>query len=251
MGEKRKGWIRDALNSIVINRRTHITPSTEFRSQTNDDGTHTISGYCAMFSVLSREMPSAGSYTIREQLAPGCFDSALASSDLDVTLNWNHSDQFILARTTNGSLKLSTDAIGLRFEANIAPTSYASDLGVLMSSGILNQCSFAFTVDPDDIETTTVNGQTVETIRSITTLYDCAICTRGAYPQPFAAYRSNEQALNEIIANAMKAFAEQNPEVPEVRTNNGSEETLKASEVHKNKVARAVALLDLQYKQIH
>src|SRR5579862_1952244 len=123
-----------------MNRRSYVNQKAQFRSEQNADGTHTITGYAALYSVLSNELAPG----VREKIAPGAFDAALTKSE--VTANINHDDTFLLGRTSSGTLTLSTDSMGLRFEVVLPDTSYARDLGVLMSRGDIRECSFAFTV---------------------------------------------------------------------------------------------------------
>ena len=52
------------------------------------------------------------------------------------------------ARTAAGSLELTSNAHGLRYFAEVTPTSYAADLRNLMADGVVTGSSFAFTVAP-------------------------------------------------------------------------------------------------------
>ncbi len=202
-----------------------------------------------MYSVASNEMPGMYSYTtgetvsVVEMLAPGCFDDAIKNS-ADVTCNINHDDDRLLGRTSSGTLKLTLDNVGLAFECTFpAGISYAEDLKILMQRGDMNQCSFAFTLDPANIVTSTVNGQCVETITKVEELYDVSVVTRGQYPQPFSTYRN----LEELVT---KLSSEKNPQTVENRTieTEVNEPKDEAHERKSFKKARMLALLDLQYK---
>ncbi|GAG85292.1 unnamed protein product, partial [marine sediment metagenome] len=92
----------------------------------------------------------------------------------------NH-DGLPLARTTNGTLRLSTDATGLRYEAEVANTSLGRDLVELMKNGTINQSSFAFTVDDDSWEVK--DGMNVRTINKVSRLYDVSAVTYPAYEE--------------------------------------------------------------------
>uniref|UniRef100_UPI001642DB95 HK97 family phage prohead protease n=3 Tax=Bacillaceae TaxID=186817 RepID=UPI001642DB95 len=65
-------------------------------------------------------------------------------------------EDFPLARNTvpgeSGRLELEIDGIGLKFRFKPSDTSYARDLMENIRSGVINQCSFAFSLDYNDQE---------------------------------------------------------------------------------------------------
>lgn len=119
-----------------------------------------------------------------------CFDgwyekvdrNAFANADMsDVCLKYNHNDNiFILARTRNGSLKLTIDDHGVFIHAELIDTTTNRDVYEMVRSGLLNEGSFAFTVE-NWTETKDENGDVHRTITSIGKLFDVAICPNGAY----------------------------------------------------------------------
>ncbi|MBV5122259.1 HK97 family phage prohead protease, partial [Bacillus halotolerans] len=83
--------------------------------------------------------------------------NALDSADLsNVIALFNHQQDFPLARNTvsgdAGRLDLEIDGIGLKFRFNPSDTSYARDLMENVRSGVINQCSFAFSLDYGDAD---------------------------------------------------------------------------------------------------
>src|SRR5689334_17096562 len=78
--------------------------------QLRTDAKPMISGYA---SVYNRETVIMGLW--RERVAPGAFESALAGKD-DVRGLFNHNPDIILGRNTAGTLTLSDDEEGLRYE---------------------------------------------------------------------------------------------------------------------------------------
>lgn len=74
---------------------------------------------------------------------------ALDECDMsDVVLRYNHNDsQYTLARTRNKSLVLDLREDGLYFKADLIPTTTNKDAYLMVKSGLLDKCSFAFTVD--------------------------------------------------------------------------------------------------------
>lgn len=168
------------------------TFAAEYRASSSDAG-HVIEGYAALYNVLSEPIyymyDSEGQRkAVRERLAPGAFDGAVGA-EADVTSNINHDDDRLLGRTSSGTLSLKADNLGLQFKTDVPDTSYARDLGVLMQRGDIRDCSFAFTVDQADIERSAEGDYIVETVKRVSKLYDVAVVTRGAYPQPFSVFR--------------------------------------------------------------
>ena len=88
-----------------------------------DDGkpSRTITGYASKFETWSE--PIYGWF--KEQIARGAFDKTDMS---DVVMVFNHDISGILARTTSGTLKLSVDKVGLRFEFDAPETTLGNDM---------------------------------------------------------------------------------------------------------------------------
>lgn len=101
-------------------------------------GIRPVGGYAATFN----EPAEIGGLFI-EVLAPGCFTSALERGD-DVLAVFNHDNDRILGRTSNGTLRLSQDAKGLSWTADPPDTVWARDLLVSIGRGDVSECSFAF-----------------------------------------------------------------------------------------------------------
>jgi HK97 family phage prohead protease len=81
----------------------------------------------------------------KETVRRGAFEKTLAGRP-DVQLLCEHQG-LPLARTTNGSLTLSEDGRGLRFDASMDKSDPVSALlKSKIGSGLLDQCSFAFRV---------------------------------------------------------------------------------------------------------
>jgi HK97 family phage prohead protease len=118
-----------------IERRTYTVRNVEARS---DDGEMRLSGYAAVFNEASLPLP------FREFIAPGAFRKTLQETP-DVRLLINH-EGLPLARTKNGTLTLTEDQNGLRFDAVLADTSESRDLYTLIERGDVDQMSFAFRV---------------------------------------------------------------------------------------------------------
>lgn len=97
----------------------------------------TLSGYAATFN----DPTAIGGFT--ERIAPGAFARSLASGR-DVLALLDHRPDVLLGRTRSGSLKLSEDAKGLRFELSLPDTAAARDVIALAERGDLGGMSFGF-----------------------------------------------------------------------------------------------------------
>jgi len=119
----------------------------------------------------------------KERVAKGAFDNVL-SRDPHVLHLIDHDTSKVLSSTRNKTLELRSDPKGLHMWSKVAPTSYASDLRVLMERKDVDQSSFAFTVANDDWNEKTVDGKTVveRTIHEVGELFDVTTTAMGAYP---------------------------------------------------------------------
>lgn len=126
-----------------------------------------LEGYAALFNTVT----DLGSF--REMIAPGAFDEVL---DDDVRLLLNH-DGAPLARTKNGTLKLSVDERGLHYRAQLSDTQAGRDLYTMVKRGDISQSSFGFTIKEQDVE-----ADGLRVIRKVGTLLDVSPVSFPAYP---------------------------------------------------------------------
>lgn len=132
-----------------------------------------------------------------ETIRPGAFRNALAEGQ-DVRALFNHDSNMLLGRTKSGTLRLSEDATGLRFEVD-PPDSDVADLVVqAISRGDLDGCSFGFMVRDGGSVWTIVEGPDGDEQynRELTDLdiYDVGPVTYPAYQDTSVAVRSLEGA---------------------------------------------------------
>ena len=144
-----------------------------------DDGGLTLSGYAAVFN---RESENLGGFV--EVLKPGCFKEVL-TNDPDVRGLLNHDANTIFARTRNGSLTLEEDKTGLKFTATIDPSDDdGRKVYQKVKSGLIDQCSFAFSVDDKGQEwSDRDDGLSLREITNVNYLGDVSAVTYPAYPQ--------------------------------------------------------------------
>lgn len=119
-----------AIDGVSIERRAE-----------GDEESLRLSGYAAVFN---RETDIAGIFT--EVIRPGAFGRAVEDGQ-DVALLFNHDPSTVMARTTNGTLVLREDNIGLWFEAELDPRDQdAQRVVTKVERGNVSQGSFAFNV---------------------------------------------------------------------------------------------------------
>lgn len=153
----------------------------QMRTATDEDDEPVIEGYAAKYNKPSEVL---GGFTrFIEQIAPGAFDDADMSN---VVATINHDPNQVLGRS-GVNMTLSSDAIGLKFTVKPTDTSFARDLIANIKAGVINQCSFAFTVantdEAQDWEESNQDGVDYErTIRQIDRLFDVSVVTTPAYP---------------------------------------------------------------------
>lgn len=145
-------------------------------------------GYASVFNV---EATIAGFF--REKIAPGAFTTAIKEDD--VRGLFNHDPNFVLGRNTAGTLALSEDESGLRYEADPPDTQWARDLMVSVKRGDVNQSSFGFQVVRE--EWTNPENRAELPLRTIleARLFDVSVVTYPAYEETSAEARTKAEAL--------------------------------------------------------
>ena len=96
-----------------------------------------LTGYAAVFGVPAK----IGSFT--ESIRAGAFTRTLAAGG-DTLALLNHNDAHVLARVSNGSLRLHQDSRGLAFDLDLPSTSWGADALALVEAGLAGGMSFAF-----------------------------------------------------------------------------------------------------------
>lgn len=127
----------------------------------------------------------------REVFVPTAFDKFLAKRKIDVPLLFNHDPNQILARTTNGTLRIEKTDKGLAYEGDPVPTADSEKVLTLIRTKTIFGSSFAFTVNGAKGETFEEDdrGNILRTI-SDATLWDVSPVTNAAYPSSSLSARS-------------------------------------------------------------
>lgn len=142
----------------------------------------TVEGYASVFNSMSEDLGG-----FREIILPGAFSEVL---DNDVRALYNHDSNYLLARTTSGTLELKEDDKGLYYRFEMPNTSYGNDMLELFRRGDLSQSSFGFTVEKDSWRME--DGQHVRYIERVGSLFDVSPVVFPAYNQASSGLRSAE-----------------------------------------------------------
>lgn len=160
-----------------------------------DTAAQRIVGYAAKYDLSSEDLGG-----FREFVRPGAFQRSLDSAP-DVRALIDHNPSLILGRTVSGTLKLESDAIGLKVTIDPPDTQYAADLMAVMSRGDVSQMSFAFTTSEDSWDL--VDGQRVRSLLAVE-LHDVSVVTYPAYPDTTVAVRSLSVYTRDALASARR-----------------------------------------------
>lgn len=149
-----------------------------------------IIGYGAVFNRLSENLGG-----FREVIKPGAFDGVMQD---DVRGLFNHDRNFVLGRTKSGTLRLSIDDEGLRYEIDAPETQTVKDLVLApMLRGDIDASSFQFKVAHDGERWFyDDDGLLTREITKFARLYDVGPVAFPAYPDASAASRSMQEFKN-------------------------------------------------------
>ena len=200
--------------SLAIDEADSNTPllAVERRSEEGTDNSREwIVGYAAKFGVNSLELD--GEFI--ERMHPDAFGIVAErrgrKSPLETRALWNHDPNYPLARFP-GTLKMSVDEVGLRYEFPVPDTTYGRDLASNISAGIVRGSSFSFQIAPGGDEWSIEDGRSIRTVKRVASLIDVGPVTFPAYPdadakvakRSYVAFRSSQFANRErnLIATA-------------------------------------------------
>jgi HK97 family phage prohead protease len=163
------------------------TTAGEIRALVDDDGQRRITGYAVVWDSLSEDLGG-----FRERFQRGAFDLGG-----DVAALWNHDKNWVLGRTTNGTLRLEEDDYGLRFELFPPDTQWARDVMVSISRGDVSGMSFGFRATDDAWGSD--NGQLIRTVRRAR-LIEISPVTFPAYAATSVTVREALRYINEHVS---------------------------------------------------
>jgi HK97 family phage prohead protease len=167
--------------------RRVVTQALECRA---DGDAKKLGGYAALFDS---ETVIAGAF--REVIKRGAFTDAVTRDDVRAT--FNHDPNFVLGRTTSGTLTIAEDERGLRYDVTPPDTTWARDLMTSVSRGDVTQSSFAFRVTRDAWPAVKRGELPLRSIEAVE-LYDVSPVTYPAYESTTVAVRA--QAASVVAA---------------------------------------------------
>lgn len=150
-----------------------------------------IGGYASVFGE-EYVLYDGASYRVVEKIKEGAFARALKEKQ-DVRCLFNHNPDNVLGRSTSGTLRMSQDSKGLKFDNDLdTRTTIAQNVQAYIERGDVTGCSFAFDVSKQSWSEETRDGKTISTrvIEEIGNLYDVGPVTYPAYEGTSVAARS-------------------------------------------------------------
>lgn len=147
-----------------------------------------IVGYASVFynGQEGTEYDIYGDGYLYERIMPGAFDRAAREDD--VRALFNHDVNQLLGRSTSGTLRLSVDTIGLRYEIDPPDTQLARELTELLGRGDINGSSFSFIVT-DSAPVRKEGGRRILEIKGVR-LFDVGPVTFPAYTAASSGVRA-------------------------------------------------------------
>ena len=147
-------------------------------------------GYAAVFY---REGEQGTEYRLWddavERIMPEAFDSVAGD---DVRALFNHDPSLLLGRSTAGTLSLSVDERGLRYEIDPGDTTTARDVQAHLERGDLTGSSFGFRITSEEWQSRN-DGPDIRLVRGVE-LFDVGPVTFPAYESSDAGLRADGDA---------------------------------------------------------
>ncbi len=135
-----------------------------------------ITGYLLKFGEPTALFKDDKGRSVCEVYDPGCVDAATDLSNC--IMRYNHNDDYqVLARTSNDTLKLTADAVGVKVDAEIANTQQGRDIYELIRRRDITAMSAGFCVDSDDFDYATSTRH----IQHIAAIRDASVVDNPAY----------------------------------------------------------------------
>lgn len=173
----------------------------EVRKAEDDPESRRVSGYAAVFGSSSLPLMDWDHGEFEEVIDRNAFEGVIEQSDVFAVLNHDNS-RGVLGRSVNGtgSLSLSVDDHGLRYEFDAPRTALGDELLEGLRRGDITASSFAFSVQEERWEEQ--EDKTYKrTILKIDRLYDVSPVYNPAYPDTSVAQRSLDETLHNTTNN--------------------------------------------------
>lgn len=199
---------KKVIDKLLSGREYRNMPVMQIRAGDGDAESEKkiVEGYATKFNV-EYELYNWGDYIVREKIDPHAFDDC----DMDdVIMQYDHTGR-VFARTTNETLELGIDAVGLHTRADLGGTSLGGQLYEEIKGGYTTKMSFGFRVAEDKREIVEDHENhvitVVRTITKISKLYDVSPVSIPANDATEISARSFcDGVIAEIKAERLKAL---------------------------------------------
>jgi len=147
----------------------------EVKIETDADGKPAmLTGYAATFGNKSNDL---GGW--KAVISKGAFDNVMSD---DVVCVFNHSRDYLLGRTSSGTVSLSLDDVGLKYTVKLPNTQLGRDMAELVARGDIVGSSFKANVKRGSIKLSKdKEGFEVHTFDAFENLIDVSPCTIPAF----------------------------------------------------------------------
>ena len=160
-----------------------------------------ITGYAAKYGKWSVDLGG-----FKERIKAGAFDEVLERCDVRALKN--HDPNLLLGRTSSGTLRLTSNSVGLQFEIDPPDTNTGRDIIEEIRRKDITGCSFSFLTSEDDWKYK--EEETVErTIIKIGELFDVGPVTFPAYPDTSVAVRSLDAFKEHLKKTEVKTIGKE------------------------------------------
>ena len=181
-------------------RETRFQPTSSPKIETREDGVELIIGQGVVFEQRSEKLGGFFYETVKR-------DSFKEADTSDVVALFNHNNDYVLGRSSSGTMRFDIDIDGVRYEIDAPQTQTIRDLVIApMKRGDIRGSSFQFSIfeeDGDSWEYDKVNQVYHRNILRVQKLYDLSPVTMPAYSQSTSSvtkrsFESFKKELNNL-----------------------------------------------------
>lgn len=169
--------------AVKTNREYRQFSNFELRAkeEETEEESYVVRGYATTWND-PYVMFTDGDVEYKEQISPKALEGAKMD---DIIFLYNHEGR-VYARQKNGTLNVSIDEHGLYIEADLGKTAEARSMYEDIKAGMVDQMSWAFSVNADEYDKKTHT----RTITGITRVYDVSAVSIPADPNTEISARS-------------------------------------------------------------
>ncbi len=162
----------------------------EVTTEPTENSPGRLSGYATKWNILSHDRGG-----FRDVFRPGAFANLFGDS-FNVKAYRDH--DIYLGRTSNGSLRLEPDAIGLKFSLDLPDTQHGRDTAALMVRGDFEGMSFGYI--PDQYKWKTEDKGTIREHLS-GNLIEISVVFDPAFPRTSVELNALNEPRPEVLAS--------------------------------------------------